>query len=522
MEFVFGNSGKGYGLLYQRDPKSLRDEQISEYAQKINDFNVDSGEGLYTYKVVSDGVSFTAIFSLYAHDNNFGRGAFYNHVKWHEYSRKDFLEADFLDGLGYTFASQDDMNALRETGELALTDKIELPSEATMLSKEALCSILHTLLTDGRKKIVITSDVFDADSQTVGCMRGYIKQIFLHLPVDLRATTSFVTGCDLDAFIASEYRLTVLSQESVKRRSSDKLAIISVSNTTFTPNDEWVKYIQWIVDFNQQDERDKFFTAFEGSIGKGEINALGNLLDFHKKYTSPKVEIPKQEPKLESKATENRTTMTTRPAPHRVVENKPQKVTPTQAQVQNEPSIVVPPPAALREKLESKDGKYFGETANNKPHGIGEMLWSLTNNRDHPYGYSYIGQWNNDKKHGYGAFVARDGRVGWRIGWWENDNKSTGFYLASSPDKTHYYPSAFGKAKVHAIENEWYIGTLDDHNIRNGWGATIIWTNPAQGSYDWYVGQWASGQRNGWGVYRYFTGEVISGKWVNGTLVEQY
>ena len=538
MEFVFGNSGKGYGLLYQRNPKNLRDEQISEYIQKINDFNVDSGEELYTYKVVSDGVSFTAIFSLYAHDNSFGRGAFYNHVKWHEFGRKDFLEAGFLDGLSYTFASQYDIISLRETGELALTDRIAQQAETAMLNKEALCNVLHTLLSDSRKKIVITSDSLDDDSQATSQMRGYVKQIFSHLPVDLRATTSFVTGCDLDAFVASEYRLTVVLQSSVKKRSSEKFVVISANDATFTQSDEWIKYIQWIVGLNQQTERDKFFTAFEGSVGKGEINALGNLLDFHKKYISPpKVETPKPKPiptVTETKVQESKL------APKADVIEKPSKQATAQAQVASKVDVTEKPkqataqtqamkvapkhepqtPSIVFDTLSLKDGQYKGGIFNGKPHGIGTIKLNADKARKFPEGYSYVGCWNDGLRHGWGALVSLDGsQEGWRIGWWENGEKSMGFYLATKINEPSR-PSQFGNVLVSTIQNYWYIGTLNN-NFPNGWGAAIIWAYTDHKWYDWYIGQWKNGTYDGWGVYRNALGKVIVGTWENGNLVKQ-
>ncbi|MCL1999754.1 MAG: hypothetical protein FWG65_13425 [Turicibacter sp.] len=287
MEFVFGNSGTSYGLLYQDD--NPRTPQISEYMQKINNFGTDWAEPLFTYKVVSDGLSFTTIFSLYAADNNFDRGAFYNHVKWHKYRRDDFIKADFFDEMLSDFANQDDINALRESGDINRT----AGSGTYDIKSDILHKVIHILHSEKDKKIAVAFALDNNDNNGSGgqfeIFRQYAKQIFTYLPIGLRTTTSFVTSCDTETLLKSDYRLGLIALSSVSKRNEGKLVIVEEDGTEFDAKDDLAEYVEWIVGVKEESERDKFFEEYENVV-KGKIGNVESLLGCYKSYINPEVE----------------------------------------------------------------------------------------------------------------------------------------------------------------------------------------------------------------------------------------
>ena len=309
MEFVFGNSGKGYGLLYKSSP---RDEQMSKYMQDVNNFGISLGERMYTYKTISDGVSFDVVFSKYSYDDRFERGSIYNHVRWDECKRNDFLKPRFINFITSGFASQKDINLLRETGRLNVANLslfsgytpmgVGVPLNTDMavnagapISTDMLKSIVHALHMDFKGKVVVALDLStlqELDSSD-GAIRRCVREIFLRLPVSLRAATSYITSCPLNIFRDSGFRLCVLPLSFLKKQGAygRDITVIRADETKYSETGELSKYVEWIVNIEQA-ERDAFFMGYEENVGKTETIAGGRLLEYRKKHIAAKTQKP--------------------------------------------------------------------------------------------------------------------------------------------------------------------------------------------------------------------------------------
>jgi hypothetical protein len=69
--------------------------------------------------------------------------------------------------------------------------------------------------------------------------------------------------------------------------------------------------------------------------------------------------------------------------------------------------------------LPDGDKYYKGEFKNNERNGQGENYWPVANEfHNVPAGTRYIGEWLNDKQHGYGKAIFADGTI--KEGKWEN------------------------------------------------------------------------------------------------------
>ena len=266
MEFVIGNSGKGYGLLYK---SSSMDEQISTYIQESNSFNVNVGDKLYAYKAITDGNNYTVIFWMYTYDYSFTRGSFYKHVKWDKYSRDDFNQMAFLENITSTFASQDDIDRLRNTGDFSINnnDNIDISFSVPI---DILSSVLSVLYSGIDKKIVVVFDTppINSNPDSDYYLRKFIRDIFTFLPTSLKISTSYITFCDWDAFVKSEYRLTILPASSIKDDTND--AIIIVKANQIHQNsvvNEWLNVSKLVVESDIQN-RNKFFKIYDSNYGK--------------------------------------------------------------------------------------------------------------------------------------------------------------------------------------------------------------------------------------------------------------
>jgi len=273
MEFIFGNSGKGYGLLLK---SNSRDEDISGHLQKIDIFNTPVSENLYAYKIITDGRTFKTIFNMFSGDTAFERGAHYNHAKWIEAGREYFLHRDFFDKMLSGFAQQGDMEQLRkgESHSFAIANAVP---PARTFNKNVLLGTLHAIHAGDSKIVVALNEVdgygFDATA------RGFIRAIFENLSVNLRISTSYVTSCGLDAFKDSPYRLCVVPSALQNSGTKGGMTIIGMDNN-FSKVDGWADYLNWIVNLNIL-EKDVFFGEYENSIGKYEMGVSDSLLEYY-------------------------------------------------------------------------------------------------------------------------------------------------------------------------------------------------------------------------------------------------
>ena len=123
--------------------------------------------------------------------------------------------------------------------------------------------------------------------------------------------------------------------------------------------------------------------------------------------------------------------------------------------------------------------KYIGEWQNNKKHGQGTHTWASGN--------KYVGEWQNDKKNGQGTFT------------WANGDKYVGEWQNA---KSH------GQGTYTWADGDIYIGEYKN-DLMDGRG-TYTWS-----AGDKYVGEWQNDQRHGRGTYIYSTGNKYVGRYKN-------
>ena len=274
MEFIFGNSGKGYGLMLKNDS---RDEGISEHLQKVGIFNTPVSENLYAYKIITDGRTFTTIFNMFSGDTAFERGAHYNHVKWVEAGREYFLHRDFFEKMLSGFAQQNDIEQLRKGSEnVGFAINTSVPA-VSKFNRDVLLGALHALHTDENKILIGLDAIVGYDFDATA--RGFIYAVFENLNVNLRITTPYVTSCGIDVFKDSPYRLCVVPSAKLLGGAKDGIVTIG-TDYTFSKADEWAEYLEWVVDINTF-KKDDFFAEYDNLIGKYELGASDLLLEYY-------------------------------------------------------------------------------------------------------------------------------------------------------------------------------------------------------------------------------------------------
>lgn len=204
-------------------------------------------------------------------------------------------------------------------------------------------------------------------------------------------------------------------------------------------------------------------------------------------------------------------------------------------------------------EIDFANGRYVGEIANGKPHGIGKFIWN--NNKKLDY---YEGSFSNGLTHGSGKLSYKDGTTregifafGGYIGIVEKYNKDTGnSEKLSSIDQYpqgyvriihknldgsfDYYLGNWYKGLRHGYgkythNNEIQEGVFYKHKfiaksitdqfghpieLQNGTysgNVTIVYPND-----EVYTGFWRDGYRDGYGKYLYEDGDIYEGYWKNG------
>jgi hypothetical protein len=128
------------------------------------------------------------------------------------------------------------------------------------------------------------------------------------------------------------------------------------------------------------------------------------------------------------------------------------------------------------------DQSYTGERhpTTNLGHGFGIMSY-----RD---GSVYTGNFEYDKRHGFGKCLYHDG-LGVYIGFWANGKRN-------------------GLGKMVYSNGEVYTGNFE-YDKRHGFGKCLY-----HDGLGVYIGFWANGKRNGFGKMVYSNGEVYYGEWL--------
>ena len=276
MEFIFGNSGEGYNLLHKSSEKDIA---ISDYVQKINKFDVTSEQNSYAYRTLSVGKTFKIIFNMCAKDGAFTRGAYYNHVKWMEYDRDYLGQRDFLEDIMCSFASQEDVDKLRQTGKLSIKEFERVYPNNELISEDMLFRILYAIHSAFGKRIIIAIDL-PAEHEFNDYARKLMKFIFSYLNINLRITSSYITSCSLELFRNSDYRFCVIPTSFLGKYNENDIIVIKSGETKFERIDDWTEYIKWIVSIGAND-RNKFFNDYDMLIGQYESTSSNNLLKYY-------------------------------------------------------------------------------------------------------------------------------------------------------------------------------------------------------------------------------------------------
>jgi hypothetical protein len=137
----------------------------------------------------------------------------------------------------------------------------------------------------------------------------------------------------------------------------------------------------------------------------------------------------------------------------------------------------------------------------------------------------YIGDFKNDKRHGFGSYYDKSEDVTFTGQW--VDGKMTGKGKAKW-GKNSKYPNRY-------CEGEWKNGLMNGFGVKH-WEAGKYggdkyvgeWKNDEMngiGTYYWkngsyYKGSYLNGKQNGNGIYVFPSGEIFKGIWINGYCKE--
>lgn len=455
MEFIFGNSGEGYGLLYKTGEKDIA---ISEYMQKINKFDINSGTSVYAYKTISGGKTLRAIFNMCAKDEAFKRGVYYNHVKWTESGRDYFINRDFFKNIRDDFASQEDIDNLRESQTLKISagknDSENLKDD--LADRDKLYNLLYALYSEPGKKIAFAIDSPE-NCDFNNYARKIIQKIFSYLNVDLRISASYITSCGLDLFKNSDYRLCVIPSAFLKNHNENDIIVIKSNDTKSVKTDDWAEYISWLFEIDPK-TRDVFFEIYEKKSGANKTNAGNGLIEYYKYYKNYKKKIN--------------------------TSNQNDKIN---AAAHTQPKTLEPPPVIAPV--------------------FGNLFFS---------GASYTGDLLNGVQHGWGTMIGADGIC--CTGEWTNGEHIRGFRIDANGNKSsigeiftkvgNIWHNGFGHGDYS------YAGGFSGNNM-HGQGTMIF------ASGDFYTGALKKGQRHGWGLYRFGNnGDISQGYWENNKLTQ--
>ena len=180
--------------------------------------------------------------------------------------------------------------------------------------------------------------------------------------------------------------------------------------------------------------------------------------------------------------------------------------------------------------------KYVGEWENDTKHGQGTQTWpngakyvgEWQNSRHgqgtytHPSGTKYIGEWKNDKIHGLGTFTYADGRK--NVGAFEN-GKLNGYAITYYVDGNIYLEGIFKDNKfLYAQKRTANVSTLPACPPPIGKIGNVKITDPIKhncsgidkdANGNTYEGGWYFGKKHGQGTYTSSSGAKYVGEWKN-------
>ncbi len=170
--------------------------------------------------------------------------------------------------------------------------------------------------------------------------------------------------------------------------------------------------------------------------------------------------------------------------------------------------------------------KYVGEWKDNNRHGQGTNTWASGN--------KYVGEWEDNKKHGQGTNTWVGGEK--YVGEYKEDNPhGQGTFTFANGDK---YVGRFKEDKKHGqgtytwANGDKYVGGFKEDNPHGQGAKTDVGGDKyvgqikenkkhGQGTYTWangdkYVGEYKEDLFDGFGIFTSSEGENYSGNWVKG------
>jgi hypothetical protein len=404
------------------------------------------------------GRTYKAIFCMCAKNNAYKRGSFYNHAVWHDTGREFYYSDNFFDDMKSRFATEDDVEKLRQTKALTVTDDGGTDGGAAF-GGNALKNLLHALYTVSDKKIAVTLDAggdFDYNARLL------MKNVFTYLNINLRISTSYVVSTDLDAFKGTDFKLCVIPASVLGGGNDRSLNIIRYNEPDFIKTDSWAEFVNWLADKDEA-ERDKFFRDYEEEIGKTELSVGNKLLKYRQEWVKPKPSAVKK----------------TEPSPEPAAEPKPEPKA-AKKTAAAEQKIKTEPKRGLEEIKEINESWYVGQCLNGKKDGWGAVFLSK--------GFWRTGEWKDGEwvrglqKQPDGK-VKKDGLTAYGNDMYTGDNKK------GTPN---------GCGTLLREDGTWYTGEFKD-GLRHGWGMEL------QRDGNLLYGKWDSDvfDANGWKGYPY-------------------
>ncbi|KAJ1096850.1 hypothetical protein NDU88_001981 [Pleurodeles waltl] len=158
--------------------------------------------------------------------------------------------------------------------------------------------------------------------------------------------------------------------------------------------------------------------------------------------------------------------------------------------------------------------KYEGEVKNGIRHGFGMYKCGTRP-------VSYIGHWNEGKRHGKGTIYYSEDGSSWYEGNWVNNVKS-GWGVRCYKSGNIYEGQwenniRHGEGKMRWLTtNEEYTGTWV-HGVQTGYGTHTWFLKRVPGSQyplrNEYIGEFVNGARHGHGKFLYASGAIYDGEW---------
>ncbi|XP_003438617.2 radial spoke head 10 homolog B isoform X2 [Oreochromis niloticus] len=163
------------------------------------------------------------------------------------------------------------------------------------------------------------------------------------------------------------------------------------------------------------------------------------------------------------------------------------------------------------------DGSTFkGEVYNGIRHGTG--TYKCTQNS-----LFYSGQWHQGKRHGKGTAYYNEEKTSWYKGDWVRNNRE-GCGLRCYPSGNIYSGEWKNNQRHGEGTMRWlnlgqkYVGAWQD-GVQHGQGTHVwnLWRKDGSqySQSNRYTGEFAQGQRHGWGTFYYAGGAIYEGEWKN-------